>query len=236
MEIGYSRSRLFEMPLIDDRTRGNEPRPAAHWPWVIVVAGLSLLWVLIAVVSSLLTRYQSRKTSGTMAIQQVNTQALQSAQQMAGYGSYPQAAALIQNINTVVPMSTSDKHTYFRIGAQSLMRTGQPAASAEFYDRFLSFGAHIHEKECAGCHNAATSIAPRAVADMEKSSLGAGYVKALRKAATLEQRYTKLAAEWKKQPKDPRLNLLLYHLETARKRPAEAKSHATAIASFDKSK
>lgn len=221
------------MPLIDDRTRGNEPRPAAHWPWVLVVAGLSLLWVLIAVVSSLFTRYQSQKINGTTTIQQVNTQALLSAQQMAGYGSYPQAAALIQNINTIVPMSTSDKHTYFRVGAQSLMKSGQPAAAAEFYDRFLSFGTHIHDKECASCHNAATGIAPRAVADLEKSSLGGGYVQALRKAGKLEERYAQLAAESKKHPKDPRLNLLLYHLETARRHPANAKAHGTRIASFD---
>jgi len=61
-------------------------------------------------------------------------------------------------------------------------------------------------------------------------------VQALRKSGKLEERYAQLVAEAKKHPEDPRLNLLLYHLEQARKHPAAAKAHADAIAKFDQRK
>jgi hypothetical protein len=222
------------MPLIDDQTRVTDRRPAARWPWVLVVGGLCLLWLFISLVISFGPRVWGRPAAQApqAAVGRFNQQQLQMAQQMAGWGQWQEAAAAVQAIDTGYPMSISDKHTYFRTGGQALTKSGSPLAGAGYYERFLTMSVRIHAAECRDCHSPA-SIPPVRVADMKTSTLGTSYTSALRSAGKLRETRVRLQAALRKKRGDPALHLLLYHVEIALKNHRAAAGHLEALKQYD---
>jgi len=220
------------MPLIDDQTRTSDRRVTARWPWVLVIAGLAGLWVLIALAISFVPRTFMRTTPQVAPAQTVVTDALRSAEQMAGYGAWAQAAGQIEWVPKDFPLSTMDKHTYFRIGGQAHAKSGSPLAGAEYHERYLSWSTQIHQPECRSCHGGTSSIPPVRLGDMRRSELGTRYTAALTSAKALRSKRDDLKAELKRKPEDPRLHLLLYHLERALKDSKASQKHADWLGSY----
>jgi hypothetical protein len=203
---------------------------------VLVAAGLALLWLAIAAAVSLVPRAMSARSggaAGTAAAQQVQTQTLRMAESSHRYGDWSSAAAVIESIDPSVPMSASDKHTYFRIGAESLVNSGSPLAGARYYERFLGMGAQIRSAECQGCHGPPSTIPPRDLADMRNTPLGQKYAGAMNAAGKLRSRRDELKAQLKKKPDDIRLRLLLYHLEKKLGNNAAVAEHGERLLDFD---
>src|SRR5687768_3612358 len=178
------------MPLIDDETRVTDRRSTARWPWILVVAGLCVLWMMVAALVSFGPRFFAARASGTppaatVATQTYISQQLQQAQQFQSYGSTQQVAAAIQAIPPDTPMTAIDKHQYFRLGGDSLTGSGSPLAGSRYYERFLSLSVHLYESECQGCHAAPSGVNPVKVAEMLASKLGTQYASALAAAGKL---------------------------------------------------
>ena len=224
------------MPLVDEQTRVTDRRPNARWPWLLVVAGLALLWLLLSVVISLAPRALNRNgstTSPSAILQQMNRDRLQSAQTQHQYGQYQGAVAALETLDQTAPMSLSDKHTFLRLAAESYTKGGSPLAGARYYDRFLSMATGIHSAECRQCHSRSSGIVPVTLSDMRNSRLGTEYVAALRAAGKLSATRDRLRADLRKKEKDPRLHLLLYHLEKMGGNPRSVKEHDKKLREFD---
>lgn len=225
------------MPLIDDDTRVTDRKSRSVWPWVIVAAGFAFLWLLFALgvsfVPVALRGGSSSPPAPTAPMQAQQSNLLQQAQRMMGYGMPQQAVTLLAGINPQVPMSLSDKHTYLRVSAKSLKATGSPLAASRYYDRFLTLGISIHSAECQSCHGSTAQIPPRKLEDLLKSDLGKSYVAALAEAGKVKATRAALEAELKKNAKDARAHLLLYHIAIEREEPAVATRHADALKKLD---
>lgn len=220
------------MPLIDDRSRGTEQRSRPRWPWVLVVLGFAVLWMAVAVLISLVPRTlaPSNRVAASVAQQQQYYRTLvNQAQTYLGSGDAVTASALIDSIPADAPLEISDKHAYFRTAAQVKRKSGDPAAAAAFYERFLAMGAGVLRPECQSCHAGEAAVAPHTVADLETSSLGADYVSALRAAGKLPATRKRLLLDLKKRPRDLRDHLLLYHVEKGLGNRRAAAEHADAL-------
>lgn len=224
------------MPLVDDELSRTDRRTASWWPWVLVALGFALVWLLFAVAISILPRVSSSSAPPSAApaiAQTMQSDLIRQAQRARAFGGSDQAIATLERIDPQVPMSLSDKHTYFRVAAESYRAAGKSAKAVEFYDRFLSLSVRIHQPECRSCHNAQTEISPTRLADMLPSELGKGYTAALTEARKLRSTRNTLAAQLERKRDDLRLRLLLYHLETALENPKAAKGHARVLRAAD---
>lgn len=223
------------MPLIDDQTRGTEQRSRPYWPWVLVVVGIAVLWLAIAALVSLVPRTFSGSTATSRVAaslsqqQQYHRGLVAQAQSTLGAGDAATASLLIDSIPADAPMEIMDKHTYLRTAAQVKRQSGNPAAAAGFYERFLSMGIRIGKPECQSCHGGPSAVAPNRVADLETSSIGADYVAALRAAGQLQSTGRRLRLQLKQQPTDLRLHVLLYHVEKELENSRAAAAHAEAL-------
>jgi hypothetical protein len=221
------------MPLIDDQARGTDRRSTARWPWVLVVAGLALLWIMASVLVSYLPRAgRDKGAAANTAVRQVNTTNLQQAESMRSYGNWSQARSFVDAIDPQT-LSLAEKHTYLRVGAESYCKSGDPAKGAEFYDRFLSMSPRIHARECQDCHAPSVGIFPKSLSDMQSSPLGRAYAQALGKAGKLRPTRDAMSTQLQKKPGDLRLHVLLYHLETALKNRKASAGHLHALKAFD---
>lgn len=224
------------MPLIDDDTLRTDRRTRSWWPWVLVAAGMALLWLIFAVAITFIPRAMSSNAAviaPTAPMQAHQSSLIQQSAQMMSFGSPQQALTLLSGINPNVPMSLSDKHTYFRVYAQALEKTGSPMAASRYYDRFLTLGVSIHSEECRSCHNTTTGIAPVRLRDLLQSELGKSYALALVSAGKVKAIRAELQAQFEEDPEDLRAHLLLYHLAAAREEKAEAAKHAKLIRKID---
>jgi len=224
------------MPLIDEQTRATDRRtPLVLWPWVLAIGVLVLLLMLGAVSLSFLPRtWQSTAATPT---QQTNSMMLQQADSMHRYGNSSQAVKTLQTLDLSAPMSVMDKHTYLRLAAESNTQGGSPAVGAKFYDRYLSWSTQVHNQECRSCHSpqaaGGSGIAPTQPSDATRSVLGERYATALTAARSLGTTRRALRAQLKKTPEDPRLHLLLYHLDKAAGDEKAAASHADKLRELD---
>jgi hypothetical protein len=219
------------MPLIDDRTKDTDQRPKAYLPWVLVLTGFVVLWLGASTLVSVLPRllFSSSKFTATVNPQQQTQRNLMAqAQAILDAGNAAAASHLIDQIQANAELDVSDKHTYFRTAAQVKRKSGDPAAAAGFYERFLSMGAGVSKEECRGCHSPGT-ISPARASDLETSSLGKEYVAALRAAGKLKTTRQRLRADLKQQPGDTRAHLLLFHVEKALGNARAAAEHADAL-------
>jgi hypothetical protein len=224
------------MPLIDEQSERTDHRPRTVLPWVAVIAGLALLWVLVSLGISL-AHHSARGAAPASPLapaQEMNVQLVQQAQMLRGWGQAAEAAALLQRVNEEVPMSASDKHTYFRVAGETYAATGSPLAGSRYYERFLSMATQIHTAECRSCHeDTPSSIPPRDLAAMLTSELGAKYASTLKAAGKLQEKRDALNAQLGTEPESPRLHLFLYHLESALKEPQAAAAHAAKLRELD---
>jgi hypothetical protein len=228
------------MPLIDEQTRRTDRRPGSPWPWVIVVVVISVLWIALSVLISTFRSMRENQPPppppAPAALAKVSPAAaagvLQQARATAGYGDHASAAASIRSIPSNAPLSIDDKHTYFRIGAESLTRAGSPREGAALYERYLSWSVQVGKAQCRRCHDANTGIFPQKASDMTGSALGDSYATALSLAGTLEETRNRLKAQVKARPADPQLHLLLYHLETALENAQAAEQHRKKLAAL----
>jgi hypothetical protein len=223
------------MPLIDETSRGTDRRATPRWPWVLVAVGAAVLWLAIGGAVSLVPRmiFYNQQSSPSAAARQSQAQLLAQADSHAAMNDYTSAAVIVDAIDPTIPMSTSDKHTYFRVGAASKTETRNHAQAAAFHERFLGFGARIHEPECRSCHAPPSTIPPTNLSDMRTLELGTAYADALAKAGELRERRDELKAELKKRPDELRLHVLLYHLEKKLGSGKAAAEHEKALVDFD---
>ena len=215
------------MPLVDEDVIHTDRRPRSAWPWVLVVAALALLWIGLSVVFSPIARAPA--AGGPSAPVQQNALVLKQAEDQVRWGGYAQAAYLIQSVDTRAAMPVMDKHTYFRLGGESLVRTGSPLAGARFHERYLGWAADVKGPDCVECHAAPTSISPTRPSDALGSALAGKWTAALKKAGKLRPRRDELAAQLKKKPGDLRTLLLLASLERALGDKEAAEEHSRAL-------
>ena len=221
------------MPLIDDTTRGTDRRPPARLAWTLVAVGFCLLWLMIAVAVSLVPRaMQSPATAtGARAVRRVQMDRLHYAQNLGANGAWTEAALAIQEVDPA-SLDTYDRHTYYRTGAQAMLKAGSPLAGAKLYEQFLSMGARVREQECQGCHQP-SAVQPVVLTDLQRLQLGSDWTGALTKAKALRATRDRLRAEVKKQPEDARRRILLYHAERATGEKKRADQHAAKLAELD---
>jgi hypothetical protein len=131
-------------------------------------------------------------------------------------------------------LTLMDKHTYLKLGAESMSKTSSPLAASRYLDRYLSMSAQLYRGQCGPCHTPPSAVPPARLADMTSSALGKQYIDVLRRARALTSTRDRLAREWKKKPDDIRLNVLLYHLESAKKNHSAALRHADRLKAADK--
>lgn len=223
------------MPLVRDEQKGTQKveRPSP-WPWVLAITGFMVfLLVAFLLIGIFVIVPQSTRETAASPAAQMNTTWLQSAQQMTSYGDYTNAAASLANVDEKQPMQLMDKHTFLGLAAEANTKGGKPKVGAKYYERYLSLGATIHQNACMECHGPPGSIPPTNLADMTRSARGNAYATALTSAGILKSRRDALVKEWKKEPNDTRLHILLFHLETALENKPEAKKHANALANLD---
>jgi hypothetical protein len=220
------------MPIIDDQTRVTDRRPGARWAWVLVVAGLAVLWVLLATALSFVS-HATPPGNPKALIQKMNSDILSTAEASRGYGDWTTAAQSIQQVNADAELSVSDKHRYFRIGAEANANIGQSARAAAFYERFLSMGVGLKAAGCQSCHGGPASISPTRLTDMLHTPLGTGYAAALKRAGTLDTTRIRLVKALKKSPSDARLNLLLFYIEQAEGHTEAARERAAQVKALD---
>ncbi|MGV3724150.1 MAG: hypothetical protein ACO1SX_24925 [Actinomycetota bacterium] len=219
------------MPIIDDQTRGTDRQPAPRWAWVVAIIVFCVFWLAVATLGSmgrLIWDTQRNAATPTTATRNVNSSLVRQAEEARARGDWLTASSSIDAVDETAPLGLMEKHTYLRVGAVSKAKNGDPAKSAELYDRFLSMGVQIRKPECQGCHAAGT-VAPNRVSDLKKSDLGMEYWRQLKAAGALDATRKQLRKEWQRKPTDARLNLLLYHLEKHSGRDAAAAKHATAL-------
>jgi hypothetical protein len=180
-----------------------------------VVVALSALWLLVSVLVSLVPRTLAEQNAPQNAVRNLNSDIVARAERAHSYNDWAAAAALLDGVDATAPMSVMEKHTYFRVGAQSKQRNGNAAAAVGYYERYLAFGLQIANAECAGCHAGPSAMPPKQVTDLENSTLGTEYAASLAKSGQLKQTRERLTRDLKKRPKDPRPHLLLFHLDKA---------------------
>ena len=220
------------MPLIDEEVHATDQRQrrASPWPWVVVIAAIAVVWMLLSVGISVLARARGASPqAAVLAAQQAHTSRLDQAEQMTRYGNWSGAAAMVQSLDPNVPLDTSRKHTYLRLGAQSLVKSGNHAAAVPYYERYLGWAVDLEQAECQGCHGPAARMFPQSRAQMEFSATGTAYAAALTSTGQLSARRDALRKQLKKNPRDPRLHLLLYPLEKALGNGQAAREHLAAL-------
>jgi len=222
------------MPLIDEQSRATDRRPPNRS--LLVAVGLALVfgWGLLTLAITLGARRERANGRGPAAtLQAVQAANLQQAEQMSRWGDFAGASRVVQSVDTQY-LSFMEKHTYLRVGGEALAKSGSPLAAAGYYDRFLSMGAGIRRAECRECHAAPSpGIPPTSLDGMTESSLGAKYAAALVSAGKLPATRDSLRKQWKKKPEDPRLNILLYHLEKTAGDKKAAEKHAAKLRALD---
>ncbi len=222
------------MPLVSEESQGHDRPRAPAWPWIAVAVSLALLWILVSLGLSLVARQKSADAPASPAdtLEAFNSRLIQDAQNAEGMERPAEAAQLLAAVREDVPISVMDRHTYFRTGARLAEKSGKHADAARFHERFLRLGGAIHTADCRSCHHATgASIPPARLADLQQSSLGSSYVASLKKAGTLRKERDRLRKAWKKTPRDPGLNVLLFHLE---ERPLERQRYAEVLADLDR--
>jgi len=222
------------MPIIDDQTRGTDRKPAPKWAWIIAIIVFCVFWLAIATLGSLtqlIWSGQASPAATAAATRSMNSSAMQQAEAARARGDWGTASSMIDAVDESAPLDLMEKHTYFRVGALAKAKNGDPGEAAGLYERFLGMGVQIRKSECQGCHASGT-VAPNQVFDLESSELGTEYWRQLKAAGALEKTRTRLRKEWKAKPGDPRLNLLLYHLEKHSSQPAAAEKHSKALRSI----
>ena len=221
------------MPLLDEQTGRSDRRPYSWRAWLWTSFALVLLWIVFSVGISLIARDRRANPPPGGATAQMQSRVLSDIQQRVAYGDVTTAAQLVTSIDGS-RLSLMDKHTYLKLGGETLAKTGSPLAASRYLDRYLSMSAQLYSGQCGPCHTPPNAVTPGRFADMTTSALGKRYVEALRAARTLTATRNQLAAAWKKKPDDVRLNVLLYHLELARKNNAAALRHADRLKALDK--
>lgn len=220
------------MPLLDEDTLGTDRRPGAQWAWLAVAAAVLLIWIVLAFGVSFITRPTPAPPPAGPApvgIPPTNP-ALGQANVEYAAGNHQAALQSLTLAGKPASLSGQDRHLYYRIGAESHAALGQHAQSADLYEAYLSMGPQIYANGCRSCHG---PLFPTSLAAMRNSPLGAQYTRELLASGRLTQRLTTLRAQLAKAPNDPRLNLLLYHLETASGRTAAATRHGSRLLQYD---
>jgi hypothetical protein len=222
------------MPLIDEQSRATDRRPTAWWAWALIVAVLAALWMVGALALSLSTR-EGVRTSGHLpaAVAENYDRLLNQAQQMGGYGQWEQSAALIASMGEAPPLTTMQKHTYFRVAGDAYRKTGSPLKAAGYTERFVAMGAQINEEECKNCHAPPGSIAPINLVGATRLDLGVTYATALKRAGKLDSTLRRRRKELKADPDSARLHLLLYYLERAAGNGQAAEAHVRKLSEVD---
>lgn len=224
------------MPLIDEDTLATDRRPGTQWAWLAVAAVVILLWILLAFGVSFSTRPQAAPQVAVrppIALPASSNPALQQAYAAFLTGDPQTALQALAGAGKPAALSAPDRHFYYRIGAESHAALGQHATAADLFEEYLSMGPQIYGNTCRGCHGAGQY--PTQVAAMRNSPLAFQYVGELRAAGRLSKRLIELRAQAAKSPNDPRLSLLLYHLETAYGKNAAATRHGVKLLQYDQS-
>jgi hypothetical protein len=221
------------MPLIDEEFHATDQRSrrASPWPWIVVIAALAVVWVLLSIGISVLARARPSGSSQATAaaVQQLHTTRVDQAEQMTRYGDWIGAARVFQALDPSLPLDTSRKHTYLRLTAQSLVKSGSNAAAVPFYERYIGWAVDLNQAECRGCHGPGPGIFPQSPAQMEFSATARAYAAAHTATGQLTPRRDALRKQHQKNPHDARLRLLLHPLENALGNEKAAREHLAAL-------
>jgi hypothetical protein len=231
------------MPLVEEESLHTDRRGRKTGLWLVASGGVVLVWAVGALIVALF-RHSADRVVANLApalpplasMGPFTDPNLQGAASRYAAHDLPAAAALIGGVAANSQMTALEKHAYFRIGAESMSVTGQPAAAARYYERFLAMSGDIKRKECRGCHGNPGGLqqAPISFATAKFSRTGGQWIQELRNANQLQAAHARLKKQSAKTPSDPATRVLLYHLESEQGNNAAAQRHLAVLEELDR--